>query len=243
MKGKGVHNGVEVGGSVGQVVVVVVRLQGVNQNIRINYAFAAVGSVGKAVERFAEDLHHAAVAVHVAGRSPPCPANDLTIRMHLSHQILRIDFGIDIVATNNHVRAVQIESHTQHGGVRQGDRINIRVSFPYSSVTELRTQGVIKIIGDGMAIFVVNDIGHDGQGIASSGLGVEIDAVSVEKSIAVPVGSLHLGGQRDIQGREGGQETLHVVVHLGGMVISTKVGNLVPKGGGSPSTVILYGIS
>ena len=94
-----------------------------------------------------------------------------------------------------------------------------------------------------MPVFVVDNIGNHGQGIAAGGLGVEVDAVPVEKRIAIAIGSFDFGGKGNVQGRKIGKITLHVIVDPVGMVVSTQVRHLVPKCCGTAPPKVLNRIS
>ncbi len=163
--------------------------------------------------------------------------------MNLPHQVLGIDFGVDIVATNDEVGIGDIETNTQNRGIGQCDGINIGITFAHSPVAERGSQGIVEIIGDGMPVFVVDNIGNHGQGIAAGGLGVEVDAVPVEKRIAIAIGSFDFGGKGNVQGRKIGKITLHVIVDPVGMVIGTQVRHLVPEGCGTAPPKVLNRIS
>ena len=163
--------------------------------------------------------------------------------MNLPHQVLGVDFGVDIVATNDEVGIGDIETNTQNRGVGQCDGINIGITFAHSPVAERGSQGIVEIVGDGMPVFVVDNIGDHGQGIATGGLGVEVDAVTVEKRIAIAIGSFDFGGKGNVQGRKIGKITLHVIVDPVGMVIGAQVRHLVPKCCGTAPAKVLNRIS
>ena len=85
MQAKALENGGSIGGSIGQVVVVVIRLKHVEQDFHVDLPFVAIGGLrlqsGEGVHKQVEGL--VPVSAHQQVGVIPSPADDLAICMDL----------------------------------------------------------------------------------------------------------------------------------------------------------------
>ena len=115
----------------------------------------------------------------------PSPANDLAIGMDLPDQIFRINLWLRIVLANA-IFVVRIKSFSNFGDVAQTHGPKIGIPFVHGAIIESRTERIVVVVIDTMAVFVPNHICDQGSWIAPSSGVVKIDTDAIIEGIALP---------------------------------------------------------
>ena len=179
------NNGEVVRGAVGQIAVVIVRLQDIKQDVGVRLSFAAVWSSGLQTGVGIDEQGHRSIpiAAHQQVCIVPRTTNDFTISMHLTYQILWINLGVFIVNANA-ILAIGVEALSYFRDITQTHSPYIRVAFIHSTVIEVGVKAVVEIPIDAVAIFMPYHIGNQRCRIASSALVVKIYTLTIVEGIA-----------------------------------------------------------
>ena len=135
--GKPFDDGGGVGRAVQQVVVVVVRLQGIQQDIRVRLPLLTVAHRGlQAWEGIHEERHgHVPIGAQQQVRIVPRATNDFSVCVNLSHDVLGVNFGVFVVHANP-ILVVGVESFSDFCDVPERHGPKVRVPFVHGPVVE-----------------------------------------------------------------------------------------------------------
>ena len=237
--GKPFDDGGGVGRAVQQVVVVVVRLQGIQQDIRVRLPLLTVAHRGlQAREGIHEERHgHVPIGAQQQVRVVPRATNDFSVCVNLSHDVLGVNFGVFVVHANP-ILVVGVESFSDFCDVPERHGPKVRVSFVHGPVVEPVEVRLVEPIVDGVSVLVVHHVSDQRSGIAPSSCVEEVDASSVVKGIAF---SSHVDVHRHapVQIRKLRQPRTHVVVDQVGAAVGT---GLLGVSGGAQGVVSVHHI-
>ena len=135
--GKPFDDGGGVGRAVQQIVVVVVRLQGIQQDIRVRLPLLTVAHRGlQAREGIHEERHgHVPIGAQQQVRVVPGTTDDFSVCVNLSYDVLGVDLGVFVVYANP-ILVVGVESFSDFCDVPERHGPKVRVSFVHGPVVE-----------------------------------------------------------------------------------------------------------
>ena len=200
-------------GAVGQIAVVIVRLQDIKQNVGVRLSFAAVGSSGLQTGVGIDEQRHRSIpiAAHQQVRIVPRTTYDFSVCVHLTDQIFRVHLGVCIVDADA-VLVVGVESLADLSNVSQTHGPQVCVALVHGTVVEAGVEAVVEIPIDAVAVFVPDHVSDQRSRIAAAAHIVEVDALAIIERIAF-AGHIDVSWKRPIQIIEIRHQLLHVLVN------------------------------
>ena len=152
-------DGQVVGRSIGQIVVVVVRLKDVEQHIRVRLPLLPIahGGLQPRVRIHKQSHGRGPIATQQQVGVVPSATNDLPVGVHLAHDVLGIHLGVFVVHADA-VLVVRVKSLADLRNVRQRHSPQIRIAFVHCAVDESREQGLVELVVDRVTVLVVHDV-------------------------------------------------------------------------------------
>ena len=223
---KALQDGIAIGRAVGQVVVIVIRLEHVQQNFHECFPLVAVLGLGLKAGIGRDEQGHGGVPIapHQQVRVIPRATDDFAVGVHLAHQILRIHLRILVVPADEEGLVFHVASGPEDGVAGQADGPEVRVALIDAPVGEGSALALVEQVVDAVTVFVEHDVADQREGIAPIPFAVEVDAGRSRRveGVAGPV-DIHEGGQREVQTVEVGQPGRHVVVDAVDIVVGAQL--------------------
>ena len=166
-----------VGRAIQQIVVVVVGLKHIQEHVGVGLSFKSIGHSGLQSGEGIHKKRHGLGPISAQEQVGVVPSatNNFTVGVHLPNDVLRVNFGVDVVAANA-ILVVGVEPFADFSDVPQGHGPKVRVALVHRAVAEVGEVGLVEEIIDGMAVFVVHDVGDQRGGVAPPSHVVEVDA-------------------------------------------------------------------
>ena len=150
-----------IGGAIEQIVVVVVRLKHVQQHIRVRLTLESIGHCRLKPRVSIHKEWHDVIPIPTEQQMGVVPSttDDLTVSVHLPYDVLRVHFGLRIVATDA-VVVFRVEALSNLCDVGQGHGPEIGIPLVHGPIREAIKKRLVKEVVDRMAVFMVHHIGN-----------------------------------------------------------------------------------
>ena len=146
--------------AIGQVGVVVIGLQGIEQHFDIRLTLIAIECRGL---QAGIGLHEQGPCqVPVASEEQvgviPGTTDDLSVRMDLTHEVLWVDFGVDIVAPDVELGLIAVASRTEDWIVGKADGPQVGIAFTHGTIDEIAANALVVQVIDTVSVFMEHHV-------------------------------------------------------------------------------------